>query len=63
MVFDLQDRKSQVAVAAAATGVLAAGWLVHRSLRRNKIRVGPFTPNTLPNDAYDAIIVGAGECT
>ena len=59
---DLRDRSSQLAVAAAATGVLGAGYLLHRSLRKRQavIPKGPYGPETLPKDAYDAVIVGAG---
>lgn len=29
--------------------------------RQTKPLAGPYTPGTLPKDAYDAVIVGAGE--
>jgi len=59
---DLRDRSSQLAIAAAATGVLGAGYLLHRSLRKRQTAIpnGPYGPETLPKDAYDAVIVGAG---
>ena len=60
MGIDLKDHKSQLAIAAAGTGLLAAGILYKRSLRNRKPRTGPLTPDTLPKGAYDAIIVGAG---
>lgn len=60
MKVDIHDRKHQLALAGAGTALLASGWLLRRHLR-NKIRRGPLTPETLPKDAYDAVIVGAGK--
>lgn len=60
MKVDIHDRKHQLALAGAGTALLASGWLLRRHLR-NRVRRGPLTPDTLPSDAYDAIIVGAGE--
>lgn len=40
---------------------LGAAYLLQRTLRRAKPRQGPLTPETLPQGAYDAVIVGAGE--
>jgi len=57
---DLSDRKTQVIAAAGATGLIAGAYLLNRSRRNRKPVKGPLTPETLPKDAYDAVIVGAG---
>lgn len=61
---DLRDRQSQIAVAAAAAGVIGGGYLLRRVIRARReaapIPSGPYTPDTLPKDCYDAVIVGAG---
>jgi hypothetical protein len=57
-MIDLQNHNTQLSVAAGATGLLVGGFLWKRWNRR--VRNGPLTPDTLPEDAYDAVIVGAG---
>lgn len=63
---DLRDRQSQLTVAAGAVGALGASYLIRRAIKARReaapIKAGPFTPETLPKDCYDAIIVGAGPC-
>lgn len=50
------------AVAGAAVGLtLAAAATYYVARRSSRVRpVGRFPPETLPSDAYDAVIVGAG---
>lgn len=63
MAIDLRDRTTQVTLAAAGTGLLAGAVLLKRWRRSNRrLRTGPLTPDTLPGDVYDAVIVGAGRC-
>jgi len=61
---DLRDRQSQIAVAGAAAGVIGGGYLLRRVIRARReaapIPSGPYAPETLPKDCYDAVIVGAG---
>lgn len=62
MNIDIRNRK--LLIAGATTGLLAAGFIGLRLKRQlNKPRSGPYTPETLPKDAYDAVIVGAGKAT
>ncbi|GLI68448.1 hypothetical protein VaNZ11_012869 [Volvox africanus] len=56
----VQENKKTVAIAA---GVTSAAILATYAYRRAKTSVparGPYTVDTLPTDAYDAVIVGAG---
>lgn len=57
---DLGDRRTQLYAAGAATAVLGGALLAKRALRQKKPFKGPYTPDTLPADAFDVIIVGAG---
>lgn len=60
MSIDIKNRNDQLLIAGAGVGILAAGLFGLRWKRQSKPRTGPFTPETLPKDAYDAVIVGAG---
>ena len=53
------NNKEILGMAAAATGAVAAGYFIRRAIR-NRLRTGPLLPETLPDDAYDVIVVGAG---
>lgn len=55
------DRRTVLTAAGATTAVLGGAWLLKRALRQTKTYPGPYVPGTLPKDAYDVIIVGAGE--
>lgn len=59
----LKDSENSKALlyAGCITAAVGAGYLFHRKLTTPRARKGPYTPDTLPADAYDAIIVGAGE--
>jgi menaquinone-9 beta-reductase len=57
--FNDLSRQELVAGAAAGTGVIAAGLIIRRMVR-NRLRKGPLTPESLPDDGYDAVVVGAG---
>lgn len=61
MNIDIRNRNDQLIIAAAGTGLLAASLIGLSWARQRKPRSGPHTPETLPKDAYDAIIVGAGK--
>ena len=61
MHIDIRNRKDQLVIAAAGTGLLFAGFIALKLARQRKPRSGPFKPETLPKDAYDAVIVGAGK--
>lgn len=54
------SNKELLAGAAAVTGVVAAGFVARRMIR-NRLRRGPLSPDTLPEGAYDVIVVGAGK--
>ncbi|KAL4514155.1 hypothetical protein Ndes2526B_g09305 [Nannochloris sp. 'desiccata'] len=60
MNIDIRNRNGQLLIAGAGAGILAAGLFGLRWKRHSKPRSGPFTSETLPKDAYDAVIVGAG---
>jgi len=60
MNIDIKNRNDQLLITGAGAGILAAGLFALRWKRKRKPRSGPFTPETLPKDAYDAVIVGAG---
>lgn len=57
---DLSDRRTALYAAGAATALLGGAVLAKRVLRQRKPYAGPYTPDTLPEGAYDVIIVGAG---
>lgn len=63
---DLKDRQSQLAIAGAAISAVGAGYLIKRAIRARReaapIASGEYTPDKLPKDCYDAVIVGAGAC-
>ncbi len=56
----LKDTKTLAIVAGVGTAAVAGAYLVKRSRRDPKPKTGPLTPDTLPKDAYDAVVVGAG---
>ena len=56
----LKDTKTLAIVAGVGTAAVAGAYLVKRSRRDPKPKMGPLTPDTLPKDAYDAVVVGAG---
>lgn len=60
MNIDIRNRNGQLLIAGAGAGIFAAGLFGLRWKRHSKPRSGPFTSETLPKDAYDAVIVGAG---
>lgn len=55
-------RKTTLALVAGTVGAVAGGALIYRRLRSSPAvpTSGPFPVATLPADAYDAVIVGAG---
>lgn len=56
---DFKDTKTLLAAAGVATAVAGAAVLIKRSKNAGP-KPGPYTPDTLPQGAYDVIIVGAG---
>ena len=57
----IKGNKKEVAVAAGVTtAVLLAGLAYRRACRNYVPKSGPYPTSTLPADAYDAVIVGAG---
>lgn len=57
----IEDNKETVAAVAGTTAALAAGVYLYRRSQRNAVpKAGPYSPDTLPADAYDAVLVGAG---
>ena len=56
----LQRNGPLVLGAVAATAALAGGIYLMRSSRRSLPRTGPYPPSSLPEGAYDAVIVGGG---
>ena len=60
---DLSDRNTALAAAGPATAAVGGLYLLRRALRASaKPKRGPLTPETLPEGAFDAVIVGAGAC-
>jgi hypothetical protein len=57
---DSENSKALLYYAGGITAAVGAGYLIHRKLTTPRARKGPYTPDTLPAGAYDAIIVGAG---
>lgn len=56
----VEENKKTVAIAAGATtAALALGYAWRKAANRVPSS-GPYGPSTLPADAYDAVIVGAG---
>ena len=55
----IQEHRTAV-IAAAGLTVAAAGAYYALSARNRVPKEGSFPPESLPTDAYDAIIVGAG---
>lgn len=49
-----------MAIAAAGVTVAAVGTYYALSLRHRVPKAGPYPADSLPADAYDAVIVGAG---
>ena len=56
----LQRNGPVILGAVAATAAVAGGLYLMRSSRSAAPRSGPFPPSSLPQDAYDAVIVGGG---
>ena len=59
-----ENRAVVLGAVAAAAGLAGALWL-YRS-RRRPVRRGAYPPSSLPDGAYDAVIVGggpSGRCT
>lgn len=54
------DKGTVAAIAGTAIAVGAGALLYRRYVRNAGPKVGELTPDTLPEGAYDAIIVGAG---
>ncbi len=62
MKFDERDTIVRTAVVVAAAGAVG-GAVLYANSRRRRLRVpktGPFAADSLPSDAFDAIIVGGG---
>ncbi len=55
-----ENRKTVMTVAGVSTAVLGAAWLYRRAKRAYVPKRGPYPPETLPAEAFDAVIVGAG---
>lgn len=55
-----KENKAAVAAVAGGATVLAAGAYLYRRAKNAVPKSGPYKPGTLPADAYDAVIVGAG---
>ncbi|EFJ46118.1 hypothetical protein VOLCADRAFT_82001 [Volvox carteri f. nagariensis] len=56
----VQENKKTVAIAAGATSVALLAAYAYRRAQTAVPARGPYTVDTLPADAYDAVIVGAG---
>ena len=55
----IQEHRTAVIAAAGLTVVAAGAYIAIRT--RSKVpKEGPFSADSLPKDAYDAVIVGAG---
>ena len=55
-----QEHKKTIGVVAAASVAVAAGVYLYRAAKNAVPKAGPYPVGTLPADAYDAVIVGAG---
>jgi hypothetical protein len=57
----VKDNKTTVAAVATGLTAVAAGAYMYRRARLSAVpKSGPYTQDTLPAGAYDAVIVGAG---
>lgn len=54
-----ENKNTVLAVAGASTAAIASLYL-YRRIKNAVPKAGPYPPSTLPADAYDAVIVGAG---
>ena len=55
-----QEHKKAIGVAVAASVAVAAGVYLYRAAKNAVPKSGPYPVGSLPSDAYDAVIVGAG---
>jgi NADPH-dependent 2,4-dienoyl-CoA reductase/sulfur reductase-like enzyme len=56
----VKENKTTVAAAAAGAAVIAGAALLYKRRQNQVPKEGPFILGTLPSDAFDAVIVGAG---
>ena len=57
----IKDNKTTVAAVAGGIAAVAAGTYIYRRAKLAAVpKSGPYTADTLPAGAYDAVIVGAG---
>lgn len=56
----VQENKKTVGIAAGVTTAALLGTYAYRRAANAVPAAGPYSPSTLPLDAYDAVIVGAG---
>lgn len=54
------DTKTAITAAAITTAALGAAYIVKRKYSTPCPQKGPYTSGTLPSNAYDVVIVGAG---
>ncbi len=63
MQIGIENKKDQLIIASAGAGLAIGVFAILRFKRKRqtKCQTGQLTPDTLPKNAYDAVIAGAGK--